>query len=348
MSSLQDAKAKLSAEMAAFQVRLTLLDRVTAFVADLNDQGLWAGVEIDDKQISINIDLTPPDLSKADADQPVVNPWFGDDVHAVDALDAEIDALMEESDADEFLTELPEVGELADGVDADGRMADADYDLSNMPQISLDAPVVLADGGVIPASAPAPAPTVDDGQIAHPTPAVVAAPRPVLPKAPVQSRPVPARLIPPAEKSAEWTPGMVARLRQLRADGVSHAAIAKEMSRSEKAVGLKITRLNAADRAAAVPATDGKPAPKVKHSPADALTHRLDKMEGSKLWPMSLNLQLAVHAKAGKKMSEICILLGGGLTQEDVSAQLAALCPNRARIGALDEVIAALRDRVET
>lgn len=164
---------------------------------------------------------------------------------------------------------------------------------------------------------------------------------------PVQSPVRPPRLIAPPEKSADWTPGMVARLRQMRTAGASHKAMAQELGRTEKAIGLKVTRLNALDRAAAAGTDAPPPAPRPpRPSVNDPLAVRLDRLKNCPLWPMPLNLQLAVHVKARKTMAEIAVLIGGGLTPEDITAQLAALCPNRARIGALDELIAALRDRV--
>lgn len=372
MSELSQLKTAMAAELETLKAGLMLVDKVDAFAFDLLTKGLQVKVDVSAAYISINIGLGfrsdatltrltyadagpeakiaaalfeeafPGALSQIGADLPPaqppksdVYPWFGDDVHAVDALDAEIDALVDAFDAGDFLTELPEGSDLA-GTECDA-LRDFAHPFAEQGHILTENGPAIAAALALPVASE-PLPDLAESAAAEPT-SVAPTPDP---------EPLPQRLIPPAEKSAEWTPGMVARLRLLREQGVTYAAIAKEMGRSEKAIGVKLAKLHAADRAAASLNLPQPPALKLKPSPAYVLAQRLDRMEGSKLWPMALNLQLAVHAKAKKKMTEIATLLGGGLTQEDVSAQLLTLCPNRARIGALDELVEALHQRVET
>lgn len=353
---LRQMQNELQAQIDAATARQQVLNNVAFFVHGLVEQGFKVPVEIWGETIMISIFPDGDDRGHWERFQSplgeVINrfvqpakpsePVSYADLAADDARrDAQIDALIEvcDQDNDGTMGDAPiamfEVG-------ANFVAAAEDFG-RNLAQV---APAVIAMLALDVAVAP-----VDDGQIAHPT--RVASPRPVAPQpaprqvAPKRTPPLPQHLIPSAEKSVEWTPGMVARLRDMRARGLSIAEIAKNLGRDSKAVENKWYKLLAAGRA-----TQLEAAPKKAH-PANppqqnSLAHRLDRLEGSKLWPMALNLQLAVHAKAKKKMPEIATLLGGGLTQEDVSAQLLALCPNRARIGAIDELVEALRQRVET
>lgn len=404
MSELSQLKTAMAAELETLKAGLMLVDKVDAFAFDLLTKGLQVKVDVSAAYISINIGLGfrsdatltrltyadagpeakiaaalfeeafPGALSQIGADLPPaqppksdVSPWFGDDVHAVDALDAEIDALVDAFDAGDFLTELPEGSDLADTEfdalrDVGHPFADLGRILTeNGPAIAaaLALPVALEPLPDLPDIAAAEptsvAPAPDPEPLPSPAPPVVVselvqppAPRQVAPKTPYAGAPRRVHLPVPAEKSAEWTPGMVARLCDLVAKGLSYKAIGAELGRSEGSVSVKLVKVRAAQKAA-LGAAEAMPVPRPDRSPThNTLAHRLDRLEGSKLWPMALNLQLAVHAKAKKKMTEIATLLGGGLTPEDVSAQLLALCPNRARVGALDELVEALRQRVET
>lgn len=169
-----------------------------------------------------------------------------------------------------------------------------------------------------------------------------------------------------AELPEPWTEEESCRLIQMRNDGYGWEDIAVALARPLMGIRSRYARLQRvqvlereaaeleqlrqaeeerARRGAAPVALSLVPGSGRPPRPRESIHERLDRLPGGKMWTPETDLWLATSMSRLRDVRAVA--RAGGLDPEDVRARWYSICPDRAQIGAIDALIAVLRQRLQ-